>query len=78
MRRNALLSALLCSLREDLSKKELRVLEGLQNGLSYKEIADALGCTVKSVDNAYTRIKIKGARKRGQIEENNGGGEEPV
>ena len=42
-----------------LSEFEWRVLAGYQLGKSYREIADELTCTTKSVDNALARIKRK-------------------
>ena len=45
-----------------LSKLELAVLEQFLNGCSYKEIAEALGKTEKSVDNAVQRIRKKFAK----------------
>ena len=45
-----------------LSKFEISVLEHYLNGLSYNEMADILGRSVKSVDNAVQRIRHKLAR----------------
>jgi len=45
-----------------LSKFETTVLNHYLNGLSYSEIADTLGRSVKSVDNAVQRIRHKLAR----------------
>lgn len=46
-------------IKNDLSERETKVLLGYVGGLSYKEIAAKLGITVKSVDNALTRIRNK-------------------
>ena len=45
-----------------LSKFEIAVLDHYLNGLSYSEIADKLGRSAKSVDNAVQRIRHKLAR----------------
>lgn len=42
-----------------LSKFEKEVLEHYMEGLSYGEIAEKLGCPIKSIDNALQRIKHK-------------------
>ena len=45
--------------RARLSAVEFTVLKLYLSGMRYKEIADHLGCDVKSVDNALTRAKKK-------------------
>lgn len=45
-----------------LSKFERKVLELYLEGLSYREIADRLGKSAKSIDNAVQRIRTKLAR----------------
>ena len=45
--------------KEDLTKKELAVLNLYLAGASYKEMARQLHCTEKSVDNALARAKKK-------------------
>lgn len=45
-----------------LSKLETQVLEYFLKGLTYKEIADKLGKTPKTIDNALQRIKAKVAK----------------
>lgn len=47
------------TLRSLLSELEWDVFTRYNAGLSYKEIADELKCTIKSVDNAVGRIKRK-------------------
>lgn len=47
------------AIKNDLSEREAKVLLGYLGGLSYKEIAEKLGITTKSVDNALTRIRNK-------------------
>ena len=47
------------SLREHLSPFEWQVLSEYRTGKSYKEMATALGCKVKSIDNALSRIRRK-------------------
>ena len=42
-----------------LSKFEIKVLELYLDGLSYREIADRLGKSAKSIDNAVQRIRNK-------------------
>lgn len=44
---------------ESLSKMELRIFSLYSKGLSYREISEITGKTVKSVDNAVQRIKKK-------------------
>lgn len=46
-------------IEENLSKKEKSVLNLYLKGLTYAEIANALGETTKSVDNAISRTKKK-------------------
>lgn len=52
-----------------LSRFELKVLDLYLDGLSYREIADILGKSAKSVDNAVQRIRRKRTRnlKSGDI-----------
>ncbi|MCD6360614.1 MAG: RNA polymerase sporulation sigma factor SigH [Armatimonadetes bacterium] len=47
------------SLREHLSPFEWRVLGEYRTGKSYKEMATALRCKIKSIDNALSRIRRK-------------------
>ena len=47
------------SLREQLSPFEWEVLTEYRTGKSYKEMARALGCKIKSIDNALSRIRRK-------------------
>jgi RNA polymerase sporulation-specific sigma factor len=47
------------SLRRELSPFEWDVLAAYQTGRSYKEMASDLGCKVKSIDNALSRIRRK-------------------
>ncbi len=54
--------SLLENVRRDLSGSEKEVFNLLIAGLTYREIASALGKESKSVDNAITRIRMK-ARK---------------
>ena len=42
-----------------LSKFEIKVLDLYLDGLSYREIADKLGKSAKSIDNAVQRIRKK-------------------
>ncbi|WP_059040724.1 sigma-70 family RNA polymerase sigma factor [Paenibacillus rubinfantis] len=42
-----------------LSKLERLVVKELAKGFTYKEVADNLGVTFKTVDNAFQRVKIK-------------------
>lgn len=44
---------------ESLSKLELKIFSLYSSGLSYREISEVTGKTVKSVDNAVQRIKKK-------------------
>ncbi len=47
------------SLKEHLSPFEWQVLTEYRTGKSYKEMATALGCKIKSIDNALSRIRRK-------------------
>lgn len=47
------------TIKKDLSELEYRVLSEFLNGKSYVDIADTLGITTKSVDNALRRIRSK-------------------
>lgn len=47
------------SLREQLSPFEWEVLTEYRTGKSYKEMARALDCKIKSIDNALSRIRRK-------------------
>jgi len=47
------------SLREQLSPFEWKVLSEYRTGKSYKEMAEHLGCKIKSIDNALSRIRRK-------------------
>lgn len=47
------------SLREHLSPFEWQVLTEYRTGKSYKEMATALRCKIKSIDNALSRIRRK-------------------
>lgn len=51
--------ALANSIKKELSDFEYRVLCEFLSGKSYADIADALGVTAKSVDNALRRIRAK-------------------
>ena len=53
------LRALVGFLRDVLSELESGVLTMYLEGRSYEEIADVLGCTPKTVDNALQRVKRK-------------------
>lgn len=50
---------LLLKIREQLSEKEYNVLLKITEGLSYSDIAESLGVSVKSVDNSVQRIRKK-------------------
>lgn len=50
------------SIRQRLSPFEWRVFRAYLEGMSYSEVADRLGCKVKSIDNALTRIRRKLAK----------------
>ena len=54
-----------------LSKFEIKVLDLYLDGLSYREIADKLGKSAKSIDNAVQRVRKKLARhlNSGEISE---------
>ena len=47
------------ALKQDLSQFEYQVLNEFLSGKSYSEIAEALGVSTKSVDNALRRIRSK-------------------
>jgi RNA polymerase sporulation-specific sigma factor len=48
------------AVRKALSRREWRILEGVcLNGLTYPEMAEALGCSRKTIDNALTRARRK-------------------
>jgi RNA polymerase sporulation-specific sigma factor len=49
--------------KKELSKLEQQVLKLYLQGLSYEEIAEQLGKTEKSIDNALQRIRGKLSRK---------------
>lgn len=53
------LAQFLEKVKERLSKMESRVLEQYLAGLSYIQIAEAMGKTPKTIDNALQRIKSK-------------------
>ncbi len=46
-------------IKQDLSKFEYQVLNEFLSGKSYSQIADALGVSTKSIDNALRRIRSK-------------------
>jgi len=50
------------SIRQRLSNFEWRVFKAYLEGMSYNEVASRLGCKVKSIDNALTRIRRKLSR----------------
>lgn len=52
------------TIKLELSKLEYRVLQGFLSGASYAVIADQLGISEKSVDNALRRIRGKLKNKR--------------
>ena len=52
-------SEILSAVRDDLSPFEMDVMELIMEGLSYREAAERLGRSPKSVDNAITRIRSK-------------------
>lgn len=52
-----------------LSPFEKQTLSLYISGMSYTAMAEKLGCSVKSVDNAITRIKLKLKKKRGNKSE---------
>ncbi len=47
------------AIRSRLSKMEQRIIRYYLKGLSYSEIAQAMGCSVKSADNAVQRVRRK-------------------
>ena len=51
--------ALQQTLRNELSPFEWEVLTEYRTGKSYKEMASELGCKIKSIDNALSRIRRK-------------------
>ena len=51
--------AMLRRMEEELTELENQVLVRFLDGLSYTDIADELGKSVKSVDNAIQRVKKK-------------------
>ena len=53
------LEAFLAFMQNNLSGLELGVAKGLRLGLSYQEIAESLGRSSKSVDNAVQRLRAK-------------------
>lgn len=52
-------TALKCSIKQSLSEFEYSVLCEFLSGKSYNEIAEALGVSAKSVDNALKRVRTK-------------------
>ncbi|HQK94396.1 MAG TPA: RNA polymerase sporulation sigma factor SigH [Armatimonadota bacterium] len=50
------------SIRQRLSGFEWKVFKAYLEGMSYNEVAGRLGCKVKSIDNALTRIRRKLSR----------------
>lgn len=56
-------AALLTSVRKQLSEFEAKILGYYLDGLSCREIAEAVGRSPKSVDNAVQRIRRKVARQ---------------
>lgn len=56
-------AALLSGVRKQLSDFEAKILGCYLDGLSCREIADAVGRTPKSVDNAVQRVRRKIARR---------------
>lgn len=50
-------------IKKELSKLEQQVLKLYLQGLSYEEIAEQLGKTEKSIDNALQRIRGKLSKK---------------
>ena len=55
-------SSLLESTRKQLSEFEAKILGYYLDGLSVKEIAETMGRSPKSVDNAVQRVRRKAAR----------------
>ena len=58
----AVLRAMDAVIARELSSMELRALLGHVSGLTYRQVARQLGCSVKQVDNALQRAKKKIAR----------------
>jgi RNA polymerase sporulation-specific sigma factor len=58
------------SLREQLSPFEWEVLTEYRSGKSYREMARTLGCKIKSIDNALSRIRRKLPSLQPHLEEN--------
>ena len=56
-------AALLAAVRKQLSEFEAKILGYYLDGLSCREIADAVGKPPKSVDNAVQRIRRKVAQR---------------
>ena len=56
-------AALLTGVRKQLSEFEAKILEYYLDGLSCREIAETVGKSPKSVDNAVQRIRRKVARQ---------------
>jgi len=48
-----------CTVSKSLSRFEYKIFLLFCEGLSYREISEAAGCSVKSVDNAIQRIRKK-------------------
>ncbi|NLW53845.1 MAG: sigma-70 family RNA polymerase sigma factor [Clostridiaceae bacterium] len=63
------LEAFLAFMQNNLSELELGVVKGLRLGMSYQEIAESLGRSNKSVDNAVQRLRAK-LRDYGKAEGN--------
>ncbi len=57
---------LISKIKKELSPFEIEVFDLLIDGLSYREIGEALGKKPKSVDNAIQRIKVKTKKFRRQ------------
>ena len=51
--------ALYKNIKKNLSRFESEVFDAFVDGMTYVQIADKLGKTPKSIDNAIQRIKIK-------------------
>lgn len=48
-----------CIFKKTLSSFEYKIFLLFREGLSYRQISDAIGCSTKSVDNAIQRIRKK-------------------